>query len=181
MPRTLRRVDAPSPTDKRRVNIVSIEERRKRTALIEGLLISGVPMTRIEDQARQLHQMTKSQVGAYIARIRETWAAEEAGNRAHNKAQQQRRLYGHISAAKADKNWPAVAQFEKLLADIQGTREPLEMTVTTTTLTEVTMKVVSGLTPERRGQLLARHRQLLALAAKGEEKAVIETTGTSTD
>ncbi len=111
--------------------------------------------------------MTRTVVATYVARIREKWAEEERAARPHYKAQAMRRIYGHIAEAKRDKNWSAIAQFEKILSDMQGTKEPVEINVNIdATVTEAALHVVSTLTPERRRALIEEQRRLRALAAK---------------
>lgn len=165
----------PASPEERRVRLVPIDERRRRTEFIEGLMVAGLSMPQVERAARESFAMNRVQVASYVGRIRERWAEEEKAQRPHNKAQQMRRVCGHIAEARRDKNWAAVAQFEKLLSDIQGTKEPVEINVNVdAVVTEAALQVIAGLTPERRRALIDEQRRLRALAAKAE---VIDVEG----
>ena len=159
----------PASPEERRGRLVPIDERRRRTEFIEGLLVAGLSMPQVERAARDSFAMNRLQVATYVGRIRERWAEEEKTQRPHNKAQQMRRVYGHIAEARRDKNWAAVAQFEKLLSDILGTKEPVEINVNVdAVVTEAALQVIAGLTPERRRALIDEQRRLRELAAKAE-------------
>jgi hypothetical protein len=172
MPKS-RLYSATSP-DQQRGIVVSVEDRRKRTDAIENMLIAGISQSRIERVCREQFGMTKAAVGTYIVRIRDRWAVEERESRPFYKAQAMRRLYGHMAEARRDKNWAAIAQFEKLLSDMQGTKEPVEVNINVdATVTEAALHVVSTLTPERRAALIEEQRRLRQLAAK----QTIDTVG----
>jgi len=185
MPRHKRYPNGPPvPTDQRhyasatlaekRGVIVTIAERRERLDTIERMLIAGISMSRIEDVAKEKLGMSFGRTRSYIDRIRAMWAEEERAGRPHNKAAAIRRCLGHVAEARRDKNWSAVAQFEKHLSDLQGTKEPVEVNLNIdATVTEAALHVVASLTPERRAALIAQQRQLLALASK----VAIDTTG----
>jgi len=158
---------AAATPEEQRGTIVTLEERRKRTEAIESLLVNGVGLARLERIGRETFGMNKAAVALYVKRIRERWAEESRAERPHNKAQQVRRIYGHIAEARRDKNWSAVAQFEKLLAQVLGTMEPVEINVNIdATVTEAALHVVANLTPERRTAMIEEQRALRALAAK---------------
>lgn len=176
MPKQSERLYSPQTPDERRGVVISVAARRERMNAIEQLMVAGVSMTRIEDMCRDKFQMTKGKVRTYADLVRTRWAEEERANRPSNKAQAIRRCLGHIAEARRDKNWAAVAQLEKHLADLQGTREPVEVNLNIdATVTEAALHVVANLTPERRAALIAEQRALRALAAA--HRAPIDTTG----
>jgi DNA-binding transcriptional MerR regulator len=157
----------PATDSERRVHVVLPAERRKRLDFIEKLLIAGVSISRIESACREAFDppMSKTAVRTYISRVHARWAEEERTNRAHYKTQAIRRLYGHIAEARKASNWAAVAQLERLLSDIQGTKEPIEVQVNVdATVTEAMLHVVANLSPERKRALIEEQRRLRALA-----------------
>ena len=158
---------APAKPDERRVNVLTLEERRARMDFIEKLLVAGVGVGRVETACRDQFSMGKTAVNSYVMRIRTRWAEEERGNRPHYKAQAMRRLYGHVMEARKDKNWAAVAQLERLISDIQGTKEPVEIQLNVdATVSEAVIHVVANLSPERRKALIEEQRRIRELAAR---------------
>lgn len=166
----------PATAAERRVTYVSPEQRRERESEIERLMIAGVSQSRTENAMRDRHGMSRHAVQSAMRRVRQRWVEEERENRPSYKNTAMRRLLGSIAEARGAKNFAAVAQLERLLAEMQGTREPIEMNVNVeTTLPEAALQVAAQLTPERFDALVAEQRKLRALAAA---KIPIETTGT---
>lgn len=163
MSEVARTADSP---DERRVRYVSPEARREQENEIERLLVAGVSQHRIEGAMLDRHQMTRTSTRAVMARVRRRWAEEERGNRPHYKATAMRRLLGHIAEARVAKNFASVAQLERLLAEMQGTREPVEVNLNVeTTVTEAALHVIGKLTPEKFRALVEEQKRLRALAA----------------
>lgn len=149
-----------------RVPKVSREQKRERLEAIEQLMIRGIGMTSIEKTCRTQFGMSKALVTKYAAEIRDRWADEERASRPSNKATAQRRIYRHIEKARSAENWAAVAALERLLSDIQGTKEATEVHVNVDArVTEATLNVVANLTPEERARIVAEQRRLRELAA----------------
>ena len=173
-----RRQRADSPDEHRGESTHSVAQQRERSTAIEQLLISGVSRSRIEGLMRERYEMSSGAVRGVIERVRRRWAEEERESRLHYKEMAMRRLYGHIAEARKAANWPAVAQLERLLAEMQGTREPMVVEVNASALlTESAAHVLSQMTPERRGALIAQQRELRALAASAAAtRPVVETT-----
>lgn len=169
-----RQYAAATPEERRGV-VVSVLDRRERMHALEQLMIAGVSMSRIEDMMRDKFSMPRGKVRQYVDAVRAQWAEEESRARPTKKAQAIRRCLGHIAEARRDKNWAAVAQFEKHLAMLEGTYEAVEVNLNIdATITEASLHVIANLTPERRAALIAQQRELRALAAA---KPVIDTTG----
>lgn len=183
MPKKDQRQYAAASPEERRGVVVTVEERRARTEVIERLLIAGVSMTRIEDTCKERFSMSAGKVRQYIEQVRARWAEEERQQRPHNKAAAIRRVLGHIAKAASDKNWAAVAQLEKHLADLQGTKEALEVHLNIdATVTEAALHVVANLTPERRAALIGEQRRLRELAARAAPgQASIEAEGVAVE
>lgn len=150
--------------EERRGVIVSLDERRRRMDAIERLMVAGVSANKIEDACKKEFSIGKTRVRGYMADIRNRWIEEERANRPTYKAQAMRRIYGHIAEARKAGNWTSVAQFERLLTEIQGTREPVEIQLNVdATVTEAVLHVVANLTPERRAAILAEQKRLRGL------------------
>jgi hypothetical protein len=155
--------------------VVSPEQRRERLDVIEQLMIRGVTQSKIEKACAERFKMSRGAVSKYMDTLRVQWADEERAARMTNKTAAQRRLYAHIQKAKDSENWGAVASFERLLSEIQGTREAMEVNLNVdATVTEATLHVVANLTPEQRANIIAEQRRLRELAAKATEVPAIE-------
>ena len=166
---------APSDPSERRRTYVSPEQRIEREAEVERLLVAGVGQRGIERTMHERHGMTVSMVRSAASRVRKRWADEERDNRPSYKAAAMRRLMGHIAAARGKDNYAAIAQLERLLAEMQGTREPEVVNLNVeTSLPEAAMRVIAQLSPERFQALVLEQRKLRELAAA---KSVVETTG----
>lgn len=158
----------------------SVDDRRRQLAGIERLLIAGVSVSRVEHAMREEFGMTPSATKRAIDAVRRRWTEEERENRAHYKAMAQRRIYGHIAEARKAANFASVAQLERLLAEIQGTREPEALQISVdATVSEAALSVISGLTRERIEALVAEQRRLrqLAPAPPVASMPVVETSG----
>lgn len=145
-------------------------EIEQREQFVEQLLIAGVSAGRVERVAAEKFGVARTTIRGAIEKVRVRWAEEERGNRPHTKAQAQRRLLGHIAEAKRENQWSAIAQLERLLSEMQGTREPVEINLNVdATVTEAAMHVVANLSQEKIAQLVEKQRRLHALAARVEE------------
>lgn len=171
---TNRQARSPASDEERRQVVYDIRDVREQMDAVEQLLVAGIPVSRIEKEAKQRWKLTAGRTKRLIDRVRQRWAEESRAERPHWKAQAIRRLYGHIAKARGEGQWNAVAAFERLLAEMQGTKEPVEIQLNVdATVTEAALHVVSRLTPERRAQIVAEQRRLRELAGR-----VVETSGT---
>lgn len=132
-------ISHPAPTKLHATVTYSLDEIRKQTATVEQLLQRGIsPRTIIEQVSRQMG-LTRYRVQRLLDRVKEKWASEDQHMRAAWKSAAIRRNLNHIREAQGydpvtgqrtgKTNFAAIAKFETLLADIQGTREPLEVNV----------------------------------------------------
>jgi hypothetical protein len=153
--------------------VVTVEQRRERLEVIEQLMIRGIGTSKIEKACADRFGMNKGAVARYMSHLREQWADEERQSRPTNKATAQRRIYQHIQKAREADNWAAVASLERLLSDIQGTKEALEVNLNVdANVREATLHVIANLTPEKRAEILAEQRKLRELAAMVDPSAV---------
>jgi len=160
----------------KRGTAVTVAMRRERLEVIEQLMIRGVGHSKIEKACAERFKMSRGAVAKYMDSLRSQWAEEERSSRLTNKTTAQRRLYQHIQKAKESENWAAVAALERLLSDIQGTKEALEINLNVdATVTEATLHVVANLSPEQRANIIAEQRKLRELAAKTSSPVVIDS------
>lgn len=168
-----RQARSPASAEEQRQVVYDMHDVREQMDAVEQLLVAGIPVSRIEKEAKQRWGLTAARTKRLIDRVRARWAEESRAERPHWKAQAIRRLYGHIAKARGEGQWNAVAAFERLLAEMQGTKEPVEIQLNVdATVTEAALHVVSRLTPEKRAQIVAEQRRLRELAGR-----VVETSG----
>lgn len=151
----------------------SAAEIEQREQFVEQLLIAGVSAGRVERVAAEKFGVARATIRGSIEKVRVRWAEEERGNRPHLKAQAQRRLIAHIAEARKENQWSAIAQLERLLSEMQGTREPVEINLNVdATVTEAAMHVVANLSQEKVAELVERQKRLHLLAARAESLGV---------
>jgi hypothetical protein len=164
------RAPAPKPVSSRADRIVTVEVKRERLDVVEQLMLRGVSQNKIEHVCKEKFNIGRLVARKYMAEIRDRWADEERVSRPSYKAQAMRRLYNHIQKARDTDNWAAVAQLERLLSDIQGTKEPVEVNMNVDArVTEAALHVVATLTPERREEIIERQKRLRLLSTKASE------------
>lgn len=100
---------------------LSKSDRRQRMRVMERLLASGESDSAIEAAMEKKFGMNEAAVGRCIESVFSKWAAEDMHRNPHLKSSARRRIYSHLSGAKADRNWSAVANLEKVLSGIEGT------------------------------------------------------------
>lgn len=114
---------------------VEPSEARRRRAVMGRLLASGSSMDELievmgkppDAEHPERFGLNENQVRYLVKEVYVTWSAEDAENRPHDKAAAVRRIKGHIRDARKGEKWTAVAMFEKTLALIEGTCEPIEV------------------------------------------------------
>lgn len=147
--------------------LLSRDDTAERRALVEKLCMAGVGRLPIRAALAKRYNTSRHRSDALIAECRTNWAEEERENRPHYKAAAIRRLMGHISASRREKNWTAVAQFERLLSDVQGTREPLELNLNIDArVTEALVHVIADMSSEQVLEYEAEWEETHALAAR---------------
>lgn len=137
---------------------------------VEGLMIAGASEGQI---LRAMRKHESLPLGAkrtkkLIERVKSTWAAEDENQRAVKKAAQERRLIQTIEQAKGepdeeghwkDANFAAIVQAERLLADIQGTREPTKVQLDLQVSVAVA-HLIASFTPDQVQSALAEQREM---------------------
>lgn len=161
----------------RRVRHVTPEQRRARLMAVEQMLTLGVTPQQMEATLKAQYDMGPAKVASYVGQVRARWAAEGEQDRAQLKKAAIRRIQQHIRGAVAKGQFSAVAQLERLLADIQGTKEAVEVNLNvSTTVTEAVIGIVTGMTAEEQAALIEEQKRLLQ-RAENAPVVVIEAEG----
>lgn len=149
---------------------------------VEQLLTSLASPSQIETICRQEHRIGKRRVQTLIKRVFARWNEEDAQNRPAWKSAAMRRLNRWIIAASGRQdtsgNWiakpdfPTLARMETLLADIQGTREPVKISVDVR-VSAACMSVIAGLSAEQVDKYLDEYKQNVRLAEAYKNQTAI--------
>jgi len=123
----------------RDAQILSATEMRRRRETVASLMISGHSRDRIvammgRDQVPDgkggyapWFSMSEKEVDRTMAIVRAEWDEEESEQKKYAKATAVRRLLREIEEARERKNYSAIANLEKVLMQVQGTSEPLQI------------------------------------------------------
>lgn len=99
-------------------------------AFVENCMVQGLSTTKIQTLASQEYAVSRSTIARLVSYIGDRWIKEEEDRRPLYKSAAMERLARYSRKAAEEKNWSAVARFESLLADMQGTKEPIRIQVT---------------------------------------------------
>lgn len=91
---------------------------------VEEMLSHNLPTEEIAQAMQGEFKLNANQTRNLIHRVRKAWRDTDAERRSDYKLAAQKRLLKTIAAARAKQDFGAVATLERLLADIQGTKEP---------------------------------------------------------
>jgi hypothetical protein len=172
--------------------VFSVAEVREQERVIEDLLVRGLghgtifravrepPGTLAADGKPRATALGIGQARArkLIDRIYERWRIEDGPRRAQRKAEQIRRLTHDAEVARSSKNYNAVARFEELLADLMGTREPIQVNHDVR-VSETVLHVFGMLRPEDMHDLMNEYRQTHALAEQARRLLPASHIGTA--
>jgi len=140
-------------------------------ATIESMLLNSYGITTIRRVMRERFGVGSVRTNVLSQRVRDLWINEDAESRPLNKAAAARRFLRYIRQAQGDEthrpDFSTLAKFESLLADVQGTRAPLEINVDVR-LGEAAKLVIAGLSAQQLNDRLeaVRERRALAESAK---------------
>ncbi len=151
-------------------------ERRERREYLSYLLASGRSRDGIFQAMLRKFGTKKEPVQRLIREIYSDWAEEDAERKPFLKNAARKRLYRHIEAAANAGSWTAIANLEKVLASIEGTAEPIEIsTPATTRLSEALVQVLNETDPAEVRKMIDSEKQLVELG-KETIKALPEKT-----
>ena len=171
-------------------------EKAKRLLFIEDLIIYGTPLDRIVQLAmrpsgpinkdplspgfgRLLSDgkppglgITRNQVNVYVKLVKENLTSDSDSNRSRNRADTERRLLNDIRDARNQRRWGAVAAFERLLSDVQGTKAPVRVDLTLN-VNAALANVLNSLSPDEMNGLVSEYEEL-ELKAKGNAPVLLQ-------
>lgn len=143
--------------------MVSRAERSRRETVVEGLWSNQMTIAQICAIVGRELTLGPNAVKVILKRVQERAMAEHEADRAANKSRQALRLgrqlrkaQAHLDAAETagdrSRLHNSVVQIEKLLADVLGTREPVQVNATLA-VHGALQQVVANLTPEMVAQI----------------------------
>lgn len=170
--------EAPLETNRGKGHLWPAVQVEQHMAAIESLLLSTYSQTAIARTMTQRFGLKKTRVEDLIKRVKARWLAEDVEARPTNKSSQVRRLLGYIANARGERNddgrgwkvqpnYQALRAFESLLADVQGTKAPIEINVDVR-VGQALREVISNMTPEQLTLRLERARAQRAAAERLE-------------
>jgi hypothetical protein len=143
----------------------------QREAFVEKALWNNISTPQIITVARDKLNMSERACRRLITSIRARWQEEHEERRRYYKLTAMYRLHDTISEAKRDKKWGDVIAAERLLAQLQGTLEPVQHQVEFT-FKQAVADYLSNLTEEELLRLNDEYEDLqrskAALEAHGE-------------
>jgi hypothetical protein len=159
------------------------DEVREHLKYLEQQYASGSTYTRICELAYAKFGLKTSRTKTLLVRVRKAWEAADNENRAHEKARQSRRILNYIAHARGTyddikKKWirspdhKALLGWERLYADIHGTKAPVKIEVDVR-MSQAVANVMAALTPAQMQEYVARinERNRLANLYLEEQKA----------
>jgi hypothetical protein len=171
-------------------------EVRAQLSWVEDLVVQGASMSQIERVTlARFPQVTKKRIRSLVERVKEAHAREDNEARAEWKSAQIRRLHTYRTQASGQRTpdgrgWltppdhKAIIAYERLLAQVCGTLEPVTMNVNAT-YTEALLQVTANLMvdPDRAMAVLeeAQEQARRADLAKRFLPPAILESGTETD
>lgn len=148
-------------------------ETEEQLQAVEQLLRSMVSPRDIEQVLRKkFGPVGRIRTMRLIARTYERWREDDKNAVPHQKAAQSRRIAQYLQQARGvfengrwtvKPDWKAVAMFENILADVQGTRAPIEVNVDAR-VSQSLQAIIASMTPEQMAERLAVVRQRRELA-----------------
>lgn len=180
--------DARDPAIEREVEVLAADsapvryarqEVRQQEEDVEQLLKNGSPPSQMCRILRERWpRMSKSRVYMLVARVKDRWREESAKTREMDREAAIRRIHTYRMHAAGEfdartgkwirqPNHQALAKWERLLMDLQGTREAIKIDVGVV-YTQAMLQVVARLDGEQASDLLeeAREQERLAEAAR---------------
>lgn len=155
---------------------------------VEQLYLRGTSNAGMVALAKQELGVGPKRVQVMLERIKEAWKTEDEENRKSAKGATIRRIQRYIQDAQGRKdpndpkrwlekpNFAALARFETLLADIQGTREPITIDLNVR-IQETVLNVIADLSAEELTELVGEYDETMKLAEAARKGLVIDTTG----
>ncbi len=156
------------------LRIYTKAETYEQTRTVESLLTQLSGFSTIAAICRKRHGIGLNRVRTLMGRVVDTWAKEDEANKGTNKGAAIRRIVRMRLHAEGEMNeqgtaWlrepnhPAVAKYEMLLADLQGTREAIKVDVDVRA-SQACLTVIQGLSAEEVQKYLTKYKENVQLA-----------------
>lgn len=149
------------------------KEKKHRLARVEVLMLTGAPLSLIVQAIAEERRkddklpLSRALVETLAKEVRESWRARAEQERADAKVEQGERLRAHIAKASSRNSHGAVAQLERLYADLHGTLAPTRIEVDATLVQrEALFALVGGMNEEEFDRVAESQAQLEADAAQ---------------
>lgn len=153
--------------DRRRVAKLEQLERRK---LLMGFMVNRIDPEQVYREMHERFGMTRRAVTRLRLELERAMAADGQELLPVLKGKTVNRLHAHIIKATRDGSWNAVASLERLLSDVQGTREAVQVNVNVdATVREAVVHLLAAAPPAELDALAAQGAALLT--AHGEPVA----------
>ena len=155
----------------------TLAEVELQMSVVEQLVLATQSRPAITKAMRERFGVGSLRVLRLVARVQERWKQEDQEARPAYRAAAMRRIERYIAQARGERapdgtwrtkpDYPALARFESLLADIQGTRAPVQVDVSVDVRVSASLQaVIASLTPEQCAERLAAARERRALAER---------------
>jgi len=152
---TLEGENRPEPGSRGGAVQISRREATERRVYLAKMLASQYDQQEIYTFMAERFKMNAAAVDRMELAIYEAWDLEDSKRSRHMKTAAVRRLHGHVRSATKAGNWAAVANFERILANMLGLNAPLEVrSQSTVTHASAAMVLMEKLTPAQRRELL---------------------------
>lgn len=115
-----------APGTRRKPNVFEVVERRR---IVLGLLANNVPHAMAKEMLGRQFGMSRAAAMHLLEKVQNELIDADRESLPLVKAKQVNRLHSHIVDARRDKSWNAVASLERLLSQVQGTLEPMQLRV----------------------------------------------------
>lgn len=154
-----RRPVYPGLSEHRESRAVSSVLYPKIEAFVESCIVQGLTTSRIYSLAIKEFGCTKVIIDKCIQAVSTKWAKEETVRRPMWKAAAMERMQRAIRKATEESNFAMVARFEGLLAEMQGTKAPIELNVNHTQQIAM-VNVILDMTPSDMQEALEEIKEL---------------------
>lgn len=143
---------------------VSIPEARKRMRVMEECVITNYSNIDITNLMEQKFGMTETQTRSLMFKCLNHLSQEGKERRPYFRDMARRRIHGYLRGAREDKKWGDIANLEKVLADIEGTKieETNNLSPTEQRYSEALKRVLNEADPEEITAIIERERTISA-------------------
>lgn len=151
-----------------RPNELMLQQVSQRRAAMTQALAQGVSVEAIQTMFVNQFGMRREQVRDLQREVRAMWDDDDAEFARYAKGAARRRIYGHIRKASAAGKFTAVAAFEKVMADIEGTNVVQEEKPTDVDarLTTAVLSVLGSLDTRAIRVIIEKERMVVELSAR---------------